>query len=75
MKRYIPFLCIPLAVAAVSIATTNYFANEAKYRDRLLAELIPIVEQVDGKPGISFEDQVDFAKRAGINRDIPPCSL
>lgn len=36
------------------------------YRNNLISKLVSKVEAVDGKAGISFWDQVDYATRAGI---------
>ena len=41
-------------------------AKEMERRDQIIGELAPYVDRVDGKPGFSVEDRVDFARRVGL---------
>ncbi len=44
----------------------GYFLFPSFNRRQVWGELMPYVENQDSLPGVSFSDQLDFAKRAGI---------
>ena len=52
-------------VAAIFVLGFHALKNY-EYRNQLISQLPSYVEMFDGKPGISFLDQIDFAQRAGI---------
>jgi len=43
------------------------YIEARSHRKQIVAQLKPHVEKVDKKPGISFEDQLDFARKAGVS--------
>ena len=66
--KYLSYLT-GIALAAYAIYTV-YFAKTLSDSGKIISELKPLVAQVDGRPGISFEDQLDFAERAGVSHEI-----
>ncbi len=40
------------------------------YKGKAIKELMPYVEMSDGKPGISYEDRLNFVRRSGLDEKV-----